>query len=294
MSCLSNASANGFLKQFEQAVLLSFEDLGTKSALRDACQYSLTGSGKRLRPLAVFFIADALGNDCDIMPSALSVEFFHTASLIVDDLPCMDNDDMRRGKPALHKVVDESTALLASYSLITAAFDQIYLNGEVLQQGNYSHEKDFRVGLALHHAARAAGIQGATGGQFLDVFHKAKDLEDYKELIYKKTVTLFEIAFLFGWIFGGGPIQEIEHVKTLAYHLGMAFQISDDLCDEKQDLDGENVNIVNFLGREQALELFDQEIDQFYTMLDVLKISNSNLPLMAQAMIERVASCLDA
>ena len=105
--------------KIEQEIAKSIVAFGEKTKLRDACEYALTNGGKRFRPLIVLLIAEALGHGMNVYPSALSVEFFHTASLIADDLPCMDNDDERREKPSLHKVYGESIALLASYALIT-------------------------------------------------------------------------------------------------------------------------------------------------------------------------------
>ncbi len=120
--------------RIEQEIAKSIGSLGEKNKLRDACEYALTNGGKRFRPLIVILVAEALGNGLDVYESALSVEFFHTASLIADDLPCMDNDDERRDKPSLHKTYGETIALLASYALITAAFEKIYKNSLVMQE----------------------------------------------------------------------------------------------------------------------------------------------------------------
>src|SRR5258707_9122846 len=100
-----------YQSRFETALRLFIEQMGGKTTLRDACSYSLLSGGKRLRPLLVLMTAEAIGS-CDVMPVALSVEFFHTASLIADDLPCMDNDEMRRGVPSLHKAFGEGSAVL--------------------------------------------------------------------------------------------------------------------------------------------------------------------------------------
>src|SRR3989339_1471770 len=107
----------------EQELAKSISRLGEKTKLRDACEYALTNGGKRFRPLIVLMVSEALGKDLNVSDAALSVEFFHTASLIADDLPCMDNDDERRDKPSLHKVYGETISLLSSSALITAAFE---------------------------------------------------------------------------------------------------------------------------------------------------------------------------
>src|SRR4051812_27366528 len=98
----------------EQEIAKSIMGLGEKSKLRDACEYALKSGGKRFRPLLVILVAEALGSETNVCDAALSIEFFHTASLIVDDLPCMDNEEERRSKPSLHKVYGESIAILAS------------------------------------------------------------------------------------------------------------------------------------------------------------------------------------
>ena len=120
--------------RIEQEIARSILCFGEKTKLRDACEYALTNGGKRFRPLIVILIAEALGNGLNVFEAALSVEFFHTASLVADDLPCMDNDDERRDKPSLHKVYGEAIALLASYALITAAFEKIYSNVSVMRE----------------------------------------------------------------------------------------------------------------------------------------------------------------
>ena len=112
----------------EEELKSVISNLGEKTKLRDACEYSLLSGGKRVRPIIVLMIREALGARFDVMPAALATEFFHTASIIADDLPCMDNDDQRRDKPTLHKVFDESVALLSSYTLISLGYEYIHKN----------------------------------------------------------------------------------------------------------------------------------------------------------------------
>ncbi len=241
--------------KFETFLREEISSLGMPSDLRDACEYALLNGGKRLRPILVMMIA----KDKDVMQAALSVELFHTASLIADDLPCMDNDDLRREVPSLHKAFDEPTALLASYGLITAAFERI----------SRASEDGVVCNLALSCAARCAGISGATGGQYLDLNPERKDEEEMRELIYLKTVTLFEVSFVFGWLFGGGDISRLEKVKKCAYHFGMAFQIADDLLDYDED---NEMNYARLLGKEEALEAFQEELASFECLLESLDL----------------------
>ena len=122
--------------KIEKEIARSILSFGEKTKLRDACEYALLSGGKRLRPIIVMMVADGLGHDLDVAPAALAVEFLHTASLVADDLPCMDNDDERREKPSLHKAYGESVALLASYSLIFAGYEKLHENCTVMKQAD--------------------------------------------------------------------------------------------------------------------------------------------------------------
>ncbi|MEM7175400.1 MAG: polyprenyl synthetase family protein [Chlamydiota bacterium] len=264
---------NPLQEQFESDLRGHIAQLGNKTKLRDACSYALLNGGKRIRPLLVMVVAKALKNGLDVKEAALSVEYFHTASLIADDLPCMDNDDLRRDQPSLHCVFGEAVALLASYALISAAYEKIFTSTQVLKRAKepfclHAHET---CSFALAHAARCAGILGATGGQFLDLFSKTSSLQDIKNIIYKKTVTLFEVCFVFGWVFGGGDLKQIEKVKQAAFHFGMAFQIADDFDDFSHDKK-QSFNIVRCLGVKKSQTLFREEVN-------LLKLSLKQLAL---------------
>lgn len=254
-----------YKSKIENALREYVEQMGEKSILRDACGYALNSGGKRLRPILVLLIAEILGN-ANVIPAALSVEFFHTASLIADDLPSMDNDAIRRGVPSLHVAYGETAALLASYTLMAAGYGGIHENGKMIGDEKRAME-------CLGHAVKCAGIQGATQGQFYDLFPPSLSLETIRDIIYKKTVTLFEISFLFGWIFGGGELSKVDRLKKCAYHLGMAFQIGDDLEDSMQDAGHEKgLNIVAALGRKKAFSCLEQEIENFEKTLQELKL----------------------
>ena len=250
----------------EKALAKALSAFGEKTKLRDACEYSLKSGGKRMRPLIVMLMADGLGHGLDVTQAALATEFFHTSSLIADDLPCMDNDDERRNRPTVHKVYGETVALLASYSLITAGFEWIVKNGRMmcLAPVPFSLIADRVCALVVDQAARLAGISGATGGQFLDLFPDGDGYETLKRTIYLKTVTLFEMSFLCGWLFGGGEIEKLPEVKEIAYHFGMAFQIADDLGDQRQDTENKcESNAALLLGKGRACSLYEQEISRF-------------------------------
>ncbi|QVL55845.1 MAG: polyprenyl synthetase family protein [Simkaniaceae bacterium] len=244
----------------EQNILL----LGEQSKLRDACEYALLNGGKRIRPLIVMMVARALGNNLDVLEACLSVEYFHTASIIADDLPCMDNDDYRRSKPALHKMHGETVALLASYALISAGYEKIFHSVQSLskQKAPFSERANEACAISLDAATRCAGISGAVGGQFKDIFPKDRSLEEILDVIYKKTVTLFEIAFVYGWVFGGGELQKVDEIRKAAFHFGMAFQIWDDIGD--MDQDGiHSINIAQACGKEEAKRRLEEEVETF-------------------------------
>ena len=184
----------------------------------------------------------------------------------------MDDDALRRGLPALHKAFGEAPALLASYTLIAAGYGGIHENALVLRECPKLRESaDRRAVECLEAATRCAGISGATQGQFYDLFPPDSTIETVLDIIYKKTVTLFEISFLFGWIFGGGDLSSIPLLKKCAYHLGMAFQIADDLEDGIQDV-ARGANIVTVLGRKKAIASFEEEIALLETSLKALHL----------------------
>ncbi len=277
----SNSSHFFYLQdKLEQEIAASIVTFGEKTKLRDACEYALLSGGKRLRPLIVLMTAEALDHGLNVSPVALAVEFLHTASLIADDLPCMDDDDQRRNKPALHKIYGENIALLSTYALICAGFERIHQNAELMKRGPayFAEYADRACTLALGHAAYCAGILGATGGQFLDLFPPQHTLESFKELIYKKTITLFEVSLCLGWIFGGGALDQFERVKKAAHHLGMAFQIADDLEDVNQDDKGPN--IAKFLGKERCIAVFQNEMNYFKQELEELHLATPSFEKM--------------
>ena len=278
-----------YKNEFESFLALAISEMGSESVLKNAIGYALQSGGKRLRPVLVMIIAKALGV-ASITAAALSVEFFHTASLIVDDLPCMDDDDQRRGKPSVHIVFGESVALLASYTLIAQGYGCIYESAKILKQNpKLEQSADERALICLNTVTQNAGLNGAAMGQFLDLFPPPPSFASLKTLIEKKTGTLFEIAFVFGWVLGGGDLNLLLNVKKCAQHLGLAFQIVDDFEDDKQDEKANRgINIVNFLGQERAKELFFQEIAAFQRELERLKLFTQPFQEIVYGLISKV------
>ena len=192
--------------------------------LIQAMNYSVNAGGKRLRPaLLLEFCRMCGGNEDWALPAACGVELLHTYSLIHDDLPCMDNDDLRRGKPTNHKVFGECTATLAGDALQAFAF-QMVLETPLLP------EQTLRCGQLL---ARAAGPDGICGGQQMDLEWEGRSLseEELYQIHLHKTAALIRAACLMGVVAGGGTPEQEEAAAEFADHLGMAFQIRDDILD---------------------------------------------------------------
>lgn len=252
-----------------------------KTPLVQACLYALSSGGKRLRPAIALMVAEALGNQERGWLIGASVELFHTASLIADDLPCMDDDDQRRNQPTTHKVFGEALALLASYALIAEGYGKIHESVVEMSKEAPVASKATRAGLlSLECATRNTGLLGATGGQFLDVFLKDPSEEQLIEIIKKKTVSLFEIAFVGGWLFGGGDEALLGKVIQLAAHFGIAFQIADDLDDFEQDgQKQQGSNYAQAFGKEASLKRCLQELSEYHALLGTLQLDT--VPLMS-------------
>lgn len=271
-----------YQERAERALKENFHYFGESSKLQEACIYALSQAGKRFRPALVWMVAEALNSPIDVTSAALAVEYFHTASLIADDLPCMDDDDERRGSPAAHMVFGEATALLASYSLISEGYAFLGRNGQLLVDHKVPKSDQILI-KSLEVAGRTTGIEGASGGQFLDLYPPHENLETYQKTVIQKTVSLFEMSFLFGWLFSGGNLDAIEKVRKTAYHYGMAFQIADDFGDIEKDLkQGRSMNAALLLGKEQAAKLFQTEITAYKNSLKELKIDSKALLAIAE------------
>ena len=279
-----------FQRETEAALIKKMSVFGKKTPLKDACEYALTQGGKRFRPALVLMIARALNCPHDVMDAALSVEYFHTASLLADDLPCMDDDKERRGKPSTHVVYGESTALLASYALIAEGYRCLSVNASELVRLGVANGHSIGI-LSIENASHNTGIEGATGGQYIDLYPPKIDEPTYIETVLKKTVALFEISFVLGWLFGGGSIDRLPLVKKAAYHYGMAFQIADDFDDFKEDSANERMmNAVSLLGPKEALDLFQEELKGYRVCLTALNIASKELLGIADCLDEMLQS----
>ena len=270
--------------EIEEDLRIELSILGTPNKLREACEYVLFSPGKRFRPALVMMVAKAVGYGADATYAALAVEYFHTASLVADDLPCMDNDDVRRNRPTVHKMYGEATALLVSYALISAGYQFLVKNAESLRQLRlpFSYDSNHICTLAIENASYNTGIFGATGGQYLDIYPPDLSAATLKEIIDKKTTSLFELSFVLGWLYGGGEIARLPLVKKAASHFGMAFQIADDIGDMDQDLQNKKaINIANAAGLDAAVHMFHEELHQFDRMVKELNFDATELTAIA-------------
>ena len=203
-----------------------------QDTVMEAMRYSALGGGKRLRGAFVLeFCRISGGNVAEALPYACAVEMIHAYSLIHDDLPCMDNDDMRRGKPSCHKAFGEATALLAGDGLLNRAFETALSKDAVARL-----DAATAVRLA-RELADAAGFYGMIGGQCIDLAYDGcmPDLATLDGLIALKTGALIRVACCMGCIAGGADEEKIAAADMFAARLGLAFQIRDDMLDVEGD-----------------------------------------------------------
>lgn len=286
-----NKLLKGYQEQIDQAIKQEIPSFGKDSPARKACEYALMNGGKRFRPAITLMVSDALNLGADVMQAALATEYFHTASLVADDLPCMDDDDERRDKPSLHKVYGEALSLLVTYALIAEGYRNYAKNTETLKNAQLPHSanSDRICTLSLETATYNTGLNGATGGQLLDIMPPDLSLETVKEVIHKKTSSLFDIAFVSGWLFGGGDIAKLDLVKQAAAHYGLAFQIADDIGDQEQDLkNNRKINVANLFGLDTARKMLEEEITAYHQYLNKLNIATPVLKEIATSLIETI------
>lgn len=205
---------------------------GLEKKVLEAVRYSLFAGGKRLRPILCLAAAEVVGGSAEkVMPVACALEMIHTYSLIHDDLPAMDNDDFRRGQPTNHKVFGEAIAVLAGDALLTEAFDFI---AGIPGRAEIGPERILQV---IRLVVKAAGYRGMIGGQAIDLEceNRTVDLATVEYMHIHKTGALISASLEAGAILGGGSAEQVAFLKHYGHHLGLAFQITDDLLDIEGD-----------------------------------------------------------
>ena len=204
----------------------------SSSRIADAMGYSVMAGGKRLRPVLCLAATEAVGGRTeDALNTAVALELIHTYSLIHDDLPAMDDDVLRRGKPTCHVAFDEATAILSGDALLTLAFQLL-----ASPNGTTGVPADRRLQV-IHVVAAAAGYEGMIGGQMADIAAEGNRiaLSRLEQLHLMKTGALINAAITTGAILGGGTSEQIRHLDEYAQNIGLAFQIIDDILNVEGD-----------------------------------------------------------
>nr|ALT16904.1 geranylgeranyl diphosphate synthase 4 [Leucosceptrum canum] len=242
--------------------------------LHESMRYSLLAGGKRVRPLLCIASCELVGGEqSTAMPSACAVEMIHTMSLIHDDLPCMDNDDLRRGKPTNHKKFGEDVAVLAGDALLSFAFEHV-----VTATGGASPERIVRV---VGELAKCIGSEGLVGGQVVDICSEGLaevGLEQLEYIHVHKTAVLLEAAVVMGAILGGGDDEQVEKLRKFARCIGLLFQVVDDILDVTQsseqlgktagkDLVADKTTYPKLLGIEKSREMAEKLKKEAYEQL---------------------------
>jgi farnesyl diphosphate synthase len=264
-----------------------------RAPLVEAMRYAAIGGGKRIRPLLLVATAEMFGVDRDAAVRAgTAIEAIHVYSLIHDDLPCMDDDDLRHGKPTLHRAFDEATAVLAGDALLAFAF-------ELLSDPITSGDPFTRVEL-IGSLGQASGWQGMAGGQMMDIAaeHAQFDLPTITRLQQLKTGALLAAAVEMGAILAKVPTEGRTNLRGYARDIGLAFQIADDLIDHEgnaaaagkavgKDASAGKQTFVSLLGPERAREQARRLVEQAVDLLASHGIEADMLRAVARFIVER-------
>ncbi|MDE5604269.1 MAG: polyprenyl synthetase family protein [Eubacterium sp.] len=255
-----------------------------------AMKYSLSNGGKRLRPVFCLEFANCCGLEKEkALDFACALEFIHTYSLIHDDLPCMDNDDFRRGKPSCHKQFGEATALLAGDALLTHAF-------ELLANADLSADKRIE---AVSVLSSKSGVAGMIGGQVIDLKYESEnpDLSQILSVHRLKTGALIAAACLLGCIAAGANEKQMHSAKEFAYNLGIAFQIKDDILDVVgnseelgkpigSDAENDKTTYISIKGLEASQKDVEDYTEKAISSLSAFK-NSAFIKMLAEVLINR-------
>ncbi len=260
-----------------------------------AIRYSVLAEGKRVRPTLVLAFCEAFGGDVEAaLPYACAIEMIHAYSLIHDDLPCMDNDDLRRGRPSNHKVFGEDIALLAGDALQSLAFESM-LSPSALEKTGSNGAR------AAHILACECGVHGMVGGQVIDLETEGKDpsVEIISEMYSKKTGALIRAACTMGAVLAGADNRAVSLARTYAENIGLAFQIVDDILDIESDTqtlgkpvgsdaENEKVNYVTKVGVDSGRELVEKLTSNALKVLDEISADTDFLRDFAVSLSHRL------
>lgn len=268
-----------------------FKNKGSyNSLIYDAANYSLNVGGKRIRPILFMLVYNMYkGKDKEIIDMAAAIEMIHTYSLIHDDLPCMDNDDLRRGKPTNHKVYGENIAVLAGDALLNEAMI-------LLMDFSIKNGKDALV--AAREIAYAVGADGMIGGQVVDIINEGKKIskEELNYMHLKKTGELIRASIVAGAILAEVDKSEIELLNKFGLNLGLAFQIKDDILDVTGDVnklgkntlaDGNKSNFITMYGLEECKVMCENLTDECIAILEKISVNTDILKKLTIELLER-------
>ncbi len=275
------------ITQKKKAVEEELERLlsGSDSLLYQAMRHAVFSGGKRYRPLLALASGECFGVSGSVMlPFACALELIHNYSLIHDDLPSMDDDDFRRGKPSCHKVFGEDIALLAGDSLLTMAFEVI--SGVPLEE-TFLLKKERVIG----EISQLAGIGGMIGGQVMDMTLSPDKIteEEYYDLISKKTGSLIIAALKTGAILGDATPSQIKAIEDFGRAVGLAFQIRDDIIDsaeEGRQKGSPSPNAVSLFGLKKAKEKLKTFVDKALQLLEEASLDSEELRFLTLKLLE--------
>lgn len=263
--------------------------------IHESMHYSLFAGGKRLRPCLLIAAAEAVGGSrYDVLPFAVATEFLHTYTLIHDDLPALDNDSLRRGKPTNHKVFGEAIAILAGDALLTQAF---VLMTDSLGMASIPQKNLLR---ASHDMARALSSTGVIGGQVVDLESEGKpvDAETLEYIHIYKTGFFFKSCVRCGAILSQATVSQIKALSSFGAHIGLAFQIIDDILDITgdretlgkdigSDIENEKATYPAFFGMEKSKAKAEDLVDQAIVCLENFDERANPLREIARFFIQR-------
>lgn len=253
--------------------------------LYESMKYSITSGGKRIRPLLSLFTYEMFREDLErVVPYGCAVELIHTYSLIHDDLPCMDNDDFRRGKPTNHKVFGEAMAVLAGDSLLNLAAE--VLTKEI---SNYDNLEDIKKGVnAMKVIFAASGSKGMAGGQVIDLLYdESQYTEDILKSMYKlKTGELIKASILSGAVLGGASAEQYQKLLEFAYTLGLIYQLQDDVLDLEKDRETGKITLLNYL-KEDPEEYIEKKTAEAIENLKSLELNSEKLEDFVTGLLNR-------
>ena len=279
----------------EEALEASITSVGPQTdKICESMLYSLMAGGKRIRPVLCLAACEMFGGDAaQAMPTAVALEMIHTMSLIHDDLPSMDNDDLRRGKPTNHVIYGEDVAILAGDALLSTSFEHVAKHTK-----GVAPEKVLDV---IGRLGQSVGHVGLAGGQVMDLECENKGdatLDELKWIHTHKTATLLRVAVASGAILGGATAEEIEACEKYALDIGLAFQVADDILDvtastedlgktAAKDLDADKTTYPKLLGLEGAQKEARRLIDEAKEALEPFGGRAAPLLAIADYIIER-------